>query len=699
LKMRKINIAMLLFIIAAFVLSPAAGPKASEAEEPDWMKEKRMKIEEKLVNKYGEDQRDRINRGLEQAGALWRESDGDGSVFAEFAVNNYAGSEQMRDAMLERFQYILEQADGHMNQLTLALKRQADLDIGPVYQFDYIFSGYNPGSHLLADFFDNKLAFAVLLNFPVTTLKERLEKGKDWTRREWAVVRLAQKFATRIPAEVKLGIAEAAGESDNYIAGYNIWMHHLLTEGGDRLFPPGMRLLSHWNLRDQIKADYQLGEEGLKKQRMIQKVMERIVDQTIPETVIDNPYVDWNPYTNEVAAAQVNDSGKDVPEDIDTGAEREPDTRYRILLNTFRALRKADRYSPSAPTHIDRRFDLDREIPEKRARQMLVDIVSSPLVREVAAIIENRLGRRLEAFDIWYNGFRAQEDVSEKELDSIVRERYPNARAYQEDIPNMLRKLDFTPEKAEYLADNIVVEPARGSGHAWGAEMRSGKARLRTRVGEDVMDYKGFNIAVHEMGHNVEQVFTLKDVDYTLLKGVPNTAFTEAFAFIFQARDLMLLGVEEELSPRREAMKALDDFWGTYEIAGVSLVDMDIWHWMYDNPQATPSELREAALDISKRVWNEYYAPVFGIEDVYLLAVYSHIIHSYLYTPDYPIGQMIATQVGRQMKEAGNIGAEFERMAVIGRVTPDMWMKNATGERVGAEAMLKTAEEAVDLLK
>ncbi len=28
--------------------------------------------------------------------------------------------------------------------------------------------------------------------------------------------------------------------------------------------------------------------------------MERIVDQTIPAAVIDNPHVDWNPVTNEV---------------------------------------------------------------------------------------------------------------------------------------------------------------------------------------------------------------------------------------------------------------------------------------------------------------------------------------------------------------------------------------------------------------
>ena len=57
------------------------------------------------------------------------------------------------------------------------------------------------------------------------------------------------------------------------------------------------------------------------------------------------------------------------------------------------------------------------------------------------------------------------------------------------------------------------------------------------------MNYKGFNIAVHEMGHNVEQTFSLNDIDHILLQGVPNTAFTEALAFVFQNHDLELLGL------------------------------------------------------------------------------------------------------------------------------------------------------------
>ena len=87
-------------------------------------------------------------------------------------------------------------------------------------------------------------------------------------------------------------------------------------------------------------------------------------------------------------------------------------------------------------------------------------------------------------------------------------------------------------------------DPSRGAGHAWGATMRNDIAHLRTRIGAGGMDYKGYNIAVHEFGHTVEQTITMNDVDYYVLNGVPNTAFTEAVAFLFQKRDLELLGLK-----------------------------------------------------------------------------------------------------------------------------------------------------------
>jgi hypothetical protein len=97
---------------------------------------------------------------------------------------------------------------------------------------------------------------------------------------------------------------------------------------------------------------------------------------------------------------------------------------------------------------------------------------------------------------------------------------------------------------------------------------------------------------------------------------------------------------------------------------------------MYAHPDATPSDLKAATVAIAKDVWNRYYAPVFGVTDVVLLAVYSHLIDSTLYLPDYPVGYMIAFQIEQQMEKSGAIGPEFERMAIIGNIAPDIWLEN-----------------------
>jgi hypothetical protein len=668
-----------------------------ESAAPAWIKPAAAKLENELVAKYGDSQRARAQRGLKQVCDFWRASDGDQAAFEAFVLKSFAGDPAALDTMFGRFQSMLEQAFGHMNEIGREFRQQTDLDAGPVQSYDEIFAGYDPSAHLADDFFDNRLAFVILLNFPLTTLDERLAEGDRWTRRQWAETRLAEYFSRRVPAEVNLAISKAGAESGQYISEYNIWMHHLIDDQGRRLFPPEMRLLSHWNLRDEIKADYGDSQDGLAKQRMIEKVMERIVTQTIPEAVINNPQLDWNPYTNDVKPAAAKDS-EFAPAGKSASNAPEPNTRYQRWLEVYRASKLADPYSPNAPTLIARRFNEDRQIPEERVQKMFEQVLSSPIVPRVAALIQKRLGRPLESYDIWYNGFRPKMKYTQAELDAVVAKKYPTAQAYEKDMPALLQKLGFSPDRAKFAAENIVVDPARGSGHAMGAAMRQAKAHLRTRVEKTGMNYKGFNIAIHEMGHNVEQTFSLNAIDFYSLNGVPNTAFTEALAFVFQGRDLELLGLQSP-DARAEALKALNDFWATYEICGVSLVDMRVWHWMYDHPQATPEQLRDTVLQISKDVWNQFYAPVFPKKDVVLLGIYSHMIDSFLYLPDYPIGHMIAFQLDEHMKKMGKVGPEFERVARQGRIAPDLWMKGATGSPVGPEALLAAAEQALSLVK
>jgi hypothetical protein len=468
----------------------------------------------------------------------------------------------------------------------------------------------------------------------------------------------------------------------------------VLGEDGKRRFPSGKRLISHWNLRDELKANY-ADPDGLAKQQAILAIMDRIVTQTIPKAVIDNPRLDWNPVTNAVSAAPADAIEKDAPADRAAAPAdaREPDRRFEHVLSLFRAVRRADPFAPLAPTYVARAFD-DAEVPEERVRALLVAILESPLAGKVAAEASRRLGRPLGPQDIWYEFGGG--DVPEAELDKATRARYRNAEAFARDMPRIFRALGFAPAKARFLAERIAVDPSRGAGHAMGAERRGDKAHLRSRFEAGGMDYKGYNIAVHELGHNVEQTFSLYSVDHTLLAGVPNTAFTEALAFLFQARDLALLG-RRGRGGEAEKLRVLDAFWNTREIAGSALVELDVWRWLYEHPNATAAELRETTVRLARETWNRYYAPHLGGKDRVLLGIYSHTIASPLYLFNYVLGHAIAFQVEGHLegKDKATFAREFERMSTFGRVTPDLWMKNATGAPVGPEPLLEATARAL----
>lgn len=668
--------------------APSAAPSAAQPAPVDL-----AALEAELVGKHGEAQRPRIKRGLAQIASLWRAEDGD---LAAFAREQFLADPAAIDATFARLEGLMEQLEGHLHEMGRALRFSTDTDTGPLFPLDPLLAGYEPAAHLYEDLFKARIAFVALLNFPLSDLAAKNAEGERWSRRRWAEDRLTGRFALRIPGEIAQAIARANTEGDLYISDYNIWMHHLVNEKGERPFPAGLRLITHWNLRDELKANY--GDpRGLEKQRMIVQVMERIVTQTIPAAVIDDPRVDWNPFTNEVRLAPASEVEPSAPKraPITTAsATPEPFVRYEKLLASFRASRRADPYSPIANTAIKRRFELGREIGEDRVRALFLEILGSSTIPKVAAEIERRLGRKLGPQDLWYAGFKPRGGKTEAELDAITRKKYPDAKAFAADIPRILVGLGFPKDRAKTIAERIEVDPSRGAGHAMEPRRRGDKARLRTRIEKDGMNYKGYNIAVHELGHNVEQVLSLYDVDHTLLAGVPNNAFTEALAFTFQARDLELLGLQKTTG-ESDRDRVLGELWSAWEIAGVALVETDVWHWLYEHPEATAEELGKATVTIAKKYWNQYYAPLLGSPDSTLLAIYSHAISTPLYLPDYPLGHLIAFQIEEHVRKQGKLGPEFERMAKYGSVLPDLWMKHATGEPISAGPLLRAADKAL----
>lgn len=624
-----------------------------------------------------------IARGVTQVAALWQEADGSADNFKRFVKENYMATPEKRQELFDKLCKIYEVLLGTSNQVAIELSLPTILAGPEPTTIDYIMSAFNPYSHLWNDLYANNVAFMTILNFPNYTLEEKNSLGVNWTRQEWAYARMGDLFTSRVPAELNQEVAQANADAENYIASYNIMMGHLLNEKGIKLFPEDMVLLSHWNLRDEIKSNYATLPNAHEKQEMIYRVMQHIIDGTIPQAVINNAEYDWNPYSNRVSL-----NGTEVS--LDTENNR----RYERILAHFNAMKKVDAYEPQQPNGIIRNFEGGMEFTADEIEALFINLISSPQVKKVGKLIETRLDRKLRPYDIWYDGFKSRSAISEDDLTAQTRAKYPTPEAFEQDMPRMLMRLGFSEKDAIYISDKISVQGARGSGHAWGAVGRWENSLLRTRIGANGMDYKGYNIAVHEFGHNVEQTIDLYNIDYFTLSGVPNTGFTEALAFVFQKRDLMLLGHDLTIDDNT----TLDIFWGLYEIMGVSLVDMYMWQWLYANPNATAEELKHATIKIAKDVWNKYYQPVLGEKDSPILAIYSHMVNSPMYLPNYPLGHIVEFQLEEHLAkftDQESFAKELKRIYELGRLTPNQWMREAVGTDVSTTPILNAVQEIV----
>ena len=234
--------ALALACFAWSIGSTAASPQvaATPAAVPDLLVEE---VEFSLLARHGAAQRERIRRGLRQVAERWRPEDGDATDFHELATTQFAGTQEDLDALFHRFEHNLEMIFGHGLEVARELQTPLHVEDGNIQPYDEAFAAWSPTAHVLDELFANKLAFVALLNFPLTSLEERTRDGPGWTRRQWAETRLAETFRQRIPAAATRAVSEANAAAERYIAGYNLWMHHVLDARGQRLFPPGAEIV------------------------------------------------------------------------------------------------------------------------------------------------------------------------------------------------------------------------------------------------------------------------------------------------------------------------------------------------------------------------------------------------------------------------------------------------------------------------
>lgn len=194
-----------------------------------------------------------IEKGVSQVARLWQQIDGDNAAFQTFCEANYMTNPDEKYQVFVKISDYLEGLYGHFNEMSLQLQKNLHLDNGPVFPIDEKFGSYSPSTHLSDDLYNNKIAFIIALNFPHLTLEEKEALGDD--RQAWAYARMGDLFTERIPASLQQAAANAGSDADIYISQYNIHMGNVQNKKDQFLFPKEMILLSHWNLRDEIKAN------------------------------------------------------------------------------------------------------------------------------------------------------------------------------------------------------------------------------------------------------------------------------------------------------------------------------------------------------------------------------------------------------------------------------------------------------------
>ncbi|HMA69261.1 MAG TPA: hypothetical protein VKN74_05270, partial [Candidatus Mcinerneyibacterium sp.] len=620
--------------------------------------EKLEKFYNDIVEKYElkkKKNKERLKIGINQVFRIWEDKDGTEKEMIKFCMRNFIKEEELHK-YTQRIQKHYESIYGHLNTMRREMLEPIHLKDYEPLKIDYLFSSFNLYPVVDDIFYEKKISFFIALNYKIFSLDEKNTRIDWWEREDWVKANLADNFRVKEPKNIKKKLSDIMTKAEMYISNYNINTSILIDNRGRKLYKNNKNLISHWGLRDEIKSQYK-NKSGLKKQRVIYRVIERIVDQTIPEEVINNTDLRWDVDTN------ILNSYDDF---------KKENRRYEILLDYFKNMKKLDKsYDKNNNTAIKRNFNQNVRLNREKIINEFEKILNSENITKIANIIKEDLGRDLEPFDIWYDNFKTDGSFTEKELDKITKEKYPTVKEFKNDLPNIINKMGFDEKNSKEIANKIEIDRAKGSGHAWGSSLRGEPAHLRTRFDDDGMNYKGYNIAIHELGHNVEQVISLYHVDNYLLSGVPNTAFSEAFAFIFQKNDLRILDKTEKLNEN-----ILKKLWTLYEIIGVALTEIKIWEWMYDNPDTTVEKLKTAAVQISKDVWNEYYAKNFGVVSSPILGIYSHMINYPLYLVNYPLGHIIESMIADYI-ENKSFGKEMLRMCEIGNLTPTAWMKEA----------------------
>ncbi len=328
-----------------------------------------QKVQDELLKKYGDQDKERIYKGTGQLAGNWRKTDGSNDEFIKFCTENFLTGSELKENFM-KIQNNLEIQNGYLSKIRYRFNESESFTDTREVKADAFFRKSIPG----ADPYKEKLALFIQLNFPFYDLAEKRQNKDVWDREKWAMVRLGDLYSDRRDQDFKTEADDEVKEFQKYIGKYFFRMDHISLEDGSYPFTKPLTLHSHFGLRDNLKGEY-TRPGGLERQEITGKLVECITQGTVPVEFIQDTATRWNPWTGQLFRIE---QGK--PVQIKYTAEGTK--RYAGLLAEFKHKSSNDKLFPDGSTVIKRTFDNANFQPEE-VESLIRNFLSDPVLVSV----------------------------------------------------------------------------------------------------------------------------------------------------------------------------------------------------------------------------------------------------------------------------------------------------------------------------
>ncbi|MCX6835504.1 MAG: hypothetical protein NTW07_10295, partial [candidate division Zixibacteria bacterium] len=156
--------------IFAFVVVAAALAVSALAQEKFVSDAQIQALINQYVEQNGKTSVERFERGVRQVAQLWRAEDGSPEEFADFCRENFIADPVLLQQTADHLETAYESIDGHFGEMGRDLQWNQDVETGPILPIDQAIARYSPYAHINDDMFKIRIAFIILLNYPLYSL-------------------------------------------------------------------------------------------------------------------------------------------------------------------------------------------------------------------------------------------------------------------------------------------------------------------------------------------------------------------------------------------------------------------------------------------------------------------------------------------------------------------------------------------------